>query len=60
MNKLILRLPVLQGLLDGKSEVTIPALRLGAVNQLRHRHMNPMPGGSIDNCITFSRCRTMW
>ncbi|MDR8269697.1 cellulose synthase regulator BcsB, partial [Acinetobacter baumannii] len=29
VNKLILRLPVLQGLLDGKSEVTIPALRLG-------------------------------
>ena len=28
-NKLILRLPVLQGLLDGKSEVTIPALSLG-------------------------------
>ncbi|MBZ4365015.1 cellulose biosynthesis cyclic di-GMP-binding regulatory protein BcsB, partial [Mycobacterium tuberculosis] len=25
VNKLILRLPVLQGLLDGKSEVTIPA-----------------------------------
>ncbi len=55
MNKLILRLPVLQGLLDGKSEVTIPALRLGAVNQLRFdfQYMNPMPGGSIDNCITF-------
>ncbi|MEE2178967.1 cellulose biosynthesis cyclic di-GMP-binding regulatory protein BcsB, partial [Klebsiella pneumoniae] len=55
VNKLILRLPVLQGLLDGKSEVTIPALRLGAVNQLRFdfQYMNPMPGGSIDNCITF-------
>ncbi|HIH8927989.1 TPA: cellulose biosynthesis cyclic di-GMP-binding regulatory protein BcsB [Klebsiella variicola] len=35
--------------------VTIPALRLGAVNQLRFdfQYMNPMPGGSIDNCITF-------
>ncbi|MFW8978674.1 cellulose biosynthesis cyclic di-GMP-binding regulatory protein BcsB [Klebsiella sp. C283] len=46
---------LLQGLLDGKSEVTIPALRLGAVNQLRFdfQYMNPMPGGSIDNCITF-------
>ena len=55
VNKLILRLPVLQGLLDGKSEITIPALRLGAVNQLRFdfQYMNPMPGGSIDNCITF-------
>ena len=55
VNKLILRLPVLQGLLDGKTEVTIPALRLGAMNQLRFdfQYMNPMPGGSIDNCITF-------
>lgn len=54
-NKLILRLPVLQGLLDGKTEVTIPALRLGAMNQLRFdfQYMNPMPGGSIENCITF-------
>ena len=33
VNKPILRLPVLQGLLDGKSEITMPALRL-AVNQL--------------------------
>ncbi|MEB8195335.1 cyclic di-GMP binding protein [Raoultella terrigena] len=55
VNKLILRLPVLQGLLDGNSAVTIPALRLGAMNQLRFdfQYMNPMPGGSIDNCITF-------
>lgn len=55
VNKLILHLPVLQGLLDGKTEVTIPALRLGAMNQLRFdfQYMNPMPGGSIDNCITF-------
>lgn len=55
VNKLILRLPVLQGLLDGKTNVSIPALRLGAMNQLRFdfQYMNPMPGGSIDNCITF-------
>ncbi|WP_174510199.1 cellulose biosynthesis cyclic di-GMP-binding regulatory protein BcsB [Klebsiella oxytoca] len=55
VSKLMLRLPVLQGLLDGNSEVTIPALRLGAMNQLRFdfQYMNPMPGGSIDNCITF-------
>ncbi|WP_434582611.1 cellulose biosynthesis cyclic di-GMP-binding regulatory protein BcsB [Klebsiella sp. R390] len=55
VSNLILRLPVLQGLLDGKSEMTIPALRLGAMNQLRFdfQYMNPMPGGSIDNCITF-------
>ena len=55
INKLMMRLPVLQGLLDGKNDVSIPALRLGAMNQLRFdfQYMNPMPGGSIDNCITF-------
>lgn len=55
VSSLLLRLPVLQGLVDGKNEVTIPALRLGAMNQLRFdfQYMNPMPGGSIDNCITF-------
>lgn len=54
-NRLPLRLPVLQGLLDGKTEVTIPALKLGALNQLRFdfQYMNPMPGGTIENCITF-------
>ncbi|HKM97452.1 MAG TPA: cellulose biosynthesis cyclic di-GMP-binding regulatory protein BcsB [Buttiauxella sp.] len=54
-NKLLLRLPVLQGLLDGKNDVAIPALSLGAVNQLSFdfSYMNPMPGGSVDNCITF-------
>lgn len=54
-NRLLLRLPVLQGLLDGKTEVSIPALQLGALNQLRFdfQYMNPMPGGTIENCITF-------
>ncbi len=54
-NRLMLRLPVLQGLLDGKTDVSIPALKLGAINQLRFdfQYMNPMPGGSVDNCITF-------
>lgn len=57
VNKLILRLPVLQGLLDGKTDVSIPALKLGAINQLRFdfQYMNPMPGGSVDNCITFQQ-----
>ncbi|MCC4748502.1 cellulose biosynthesis cyclic di-GMP-binding regulatory protein BcsB, partial [Escherichia coli] len=52
---LLLRIPVLQGLLDGKTDVSIPALKLGATNQLRFdfEYMNPMPGGSVDNCITF-------
>jgi len=54
-NRLLLRLPVLQGLLDGKTDVSIPALKLGATNQLRFdfEYMNPMPGGAVDNCITF-------
>lgn len=54
-NSELLRLPVLQGLLDGKNDVAIPALRLGAANQLRFdfSYMNPMPGGSIENCMTF-------
>ncbi len=46
-NRLLLRIPVLQGLLDGKkTDVSIPALKLGATNQLRFdfEYMNPMPG----------------
>ncbi len=56
-NRLLLRLPVLQGLLDSKTEVSIPALKLGAVNQLRFdfQYMNPMPGGTIENCVTFQQ-----
>ena len=55
VNKLMLRLPVLQGLQDGKNDISIPALRLGAMNQLRFdfQYMNPMPGGTLENCITF-------
>lgn len=55
VNKLMLRLPILQGLLDGKNDVSIPALRLGAMNQLRFdfQYTNPMPGGTVDNCVTF-------
>ncbi|KZR34440.1 cellulose synthase regulator BcsB [Enterobacter genomosp. S] len=54
-NRLMLRLPVLQGLLDGKTDVSIPALKLGAINQLRFnfQYTNPMPGGTVENCITF-------
>ncbi|HKS33213.1 MAG TPA: cellulose biosynthesis cyclic di-GMP-binding regulatory protein BcsB [Enterobacteriaceae bacterium] len=54
-NQLLMRLPVIQGLLDGKTDVAIPALQLGAVNQLRFdfQYMNPLPGGTIENCVTF-------
>ncbi len=54
-NQLLMRLPVIQGLLDGKTDVAIPALQLGAINQLRFdfQYMNPLPGGTVDNCVTF-------
>jgi hypothetical protein len=54
-HSLLMRLPIVQGLIDGKNEVSIPALRLGAVNQLRFdfQYTNPMPGGTVENCITF-------
>lgn len=56
---LLLRLPIIQGLLDGKNEVSIPALRLGATNQLRFdfQYTNPMPGGTLENCITFQQIK---
>lgn len=54
-NQLLMRLPVIQGLLDGKTDVAIPALQLGAINQLRFdfQYMNPLTGGTVDNCVTF-------
>ncbi|WP_171897970.1 cellulose biosynthesis cyclic di-GMP-binding regulatory protein BcsB, partial [Salmonella enterica] len=47
--------PVLQRMLDSKSCVFIPALKLGPMNQplFDFRYMNPLPGGSVANCITF-------
>ncbi|MCS2162220.1 cellulose biosynthesis cyclic di-GMP-binding regulatory protein BcsB [Scandinavium sp. H11S7] len=54
-NSLLMRLPIVQGLIDGKDQVSIPALRLGATNQLRFdfQYTNPMPGGTVENCVTF-------
>ena len=54
-NEMIVRLPILQGLLDAGANVSIPALRLGAANKLRFdfQYMNPMPGGTIENCVTY-------
>jgi len=51
----LLRLPVLQGLLDDKTDIAIPILQLGSRNQLSFNfsYMNPMPGGTLDNCITY-------
>ncbi len=54
-SKLMLRLPVMQGLLDGDTNVSIPALRLGAANQLRFnfQYMNPLPGGTPESCVSY-------
>lgn len=51
----LLRLPVIQGLLDDKTDVAIPALQLASRNQLSFdfSYMNPMPGGTLENCITY-------
>jgi len=51
----LLRLPVLQGLLDDRIDIAIPALQLGSRNQLSFdfSYMNPMPGGTLENCITY-------
>lgn len=46
-NRLMLRLPVLQGLLDGKTDVSIPALKLGAVNQLRFNFQYTRTGKAL-------------
>lgn len=62
VNKLILRLPVLQGLLDGKTNVSIPALRLGAMNQLRFdfQYMNRCRAALSITVLPSSRYRTTW
>ena len=59
-NRLMLRLPVLQGLLDGKTDVSIPALKLGAINQLRFdfQYMNPMPAVRWITASPSSRYKT--
>ncbi len=55
VNKLIFTPAGAAGVTGRPEPVTIPALRPGAMNQLRFdfQYMNPMPGGNIDNCITF-------
>jgi len=51
---LLMRLPLFQGLIDKNTDVAIPALKLGASNQLRFDfdYANPISGGSVDNCVT--------
>ncbi|MGC6232470.1 cellulose biosynthesis cyclic di-GMP-binding regulatory protein BcsB [Hafnia paralvei] len=51
---LLMRLPLFQGLIDKNTDVSIPALKLGASNQLRFEfnYANPISGGSLNNCVT--------
>lgn len=52
----LMRLPLIQGLQDNSRQLTIPALRLGAVNQLRFNfdYANTFVGGTADG-----RCETV-
>lgn len=59
--KQLLRIPLVQGLLDGGRQLTIPALRLGMVNQLRFDfdYANTFVGGTYNNTTNESRCETI-
>ncbi len=52
----ILRLPLLQGLQDSARQLTIPALRLGATNQLRFDfdYSTLLASGAEGRCETYS------
>ncbi len=52
----ILRLPLLQGLQDSTKQLTIPALRLGATNQLRFDfdYSTLLASGADGRCETYS------
>ena len=55
--KQLLHIPLIQGLQDTGTSLTIPALRLGVVNQLRFDfdYANTVIGGSsADRCVTIS------
>jgi hypothetical protein len=53
----LLRIPILQGLLDDGNDITIPILRLGATNQLRFNfdYSNPIIGGTPERCETYQQ-----
>ncbi|MED0631905.1 cellulose biosynthesis cyclic di-GMP-binding regulatory protein BcsB [Escherichia marmotae] len=52
-DRLLLRLPLLQELLDDNNKITVPALTLGALNQLRFNfeYVNTIPRADADSCI---------
>lgn len=60
-DRLLLRLPLLQELLDGNNEINIPALTLGALNQLRFNfeYVNTMPRSDADSCIISRSLKIM-
>lgn len=48
-------LPLIQGWIENKNLLNIPAVKLGERNQIRFSfdYTNPIPGGSVDQCITY-------
>lgn len=59
--KQLLRIPLVQGLLDGGTQLTIPALRPGVVNQLRFDfdYASTFIGGTFNNNTSEGRCETI-
>ena len=57
----LLRIPLVQGLLDGGTQLTIPALRLGVINQLRFDfdYASTFIGGTYNNSTSEGRCETV-
>lgn len=57
----LLRIPLVQGLTDSSTQLTIPALRLGVVNQLRFDfdYAGLFYGGTYNSATKESRCATV-
>lgn len=53
----LMQIPVLQGLLDGGENLSVPELKLGATNQLRFDffYSNPIIGGTPERCETYQQ-----
>ncbi|WP_311750629.1 cellulose biosynthesis cyclic di-GMP-binding regulatory protein BcsB [Proteus columbae] len=54
-NLVIAYLPLIQGWIEHKNLLNIPAVKLGERNQITFAfdYTNPIPGGSVDQCITY-------
>lgn len=59
--KQILRIPLMQGLQDASAALTIPALQLGVVNQIRFNfdYASSFIGGTYNNETQEGRCQTV-